>query len=39
MTENVIISEVDTLLYLVPRKGKKKTSYGKVVGAAECITL
>jgi len=39
MTDNVVISEVDSLLYVVLSKAKKHVSYGELVYTTECVTL
>jgi len=39
MTGYVVISEVDALTYVIPRKAKKHMPYSDLTGTAECITL
>jgi hypothetical protein len=38
MTGNVVISEVDALMYVVLSEAAKHAPYGKVVGTTKCIT-
>jgi len=37
MTGNVILSEVDALMYVVLSEAEKPVHYGKVVGTTKCI--
>ena len=39
MTGNVVIFEVDALMYVVLSKAEKYASYGKLIGTKECTTL
>jgi len=39
MTGNVVIPEVDVLMYVVLSKAKKHVPYGELVGTREYITL
>jgi hypothetical protein len=39
MTVNVVISEVDALMYAVLTKAEKHVPYGELVGTTEYITL
>jgi len=39
MNGNVIISDVDALMYVVLSKAEKHAPYGKLVGTRACITL
>jgi len=39
MVDNVVISEADSLMYVVLSKAKKHVSYGELVCTPECITL
>jgi hypothetical protein len=39
MTGNVVISEVDALMYVVLSNAEKLVRYGELVGTTECITL
>jgi len=39
MIGNVIIFEVDALIYVVLSKAEKHVPYGEVVGTTECIVL
>ena len=39
MTGNVVISEVDALVYVVLSKADKHVPYGELVATTECITL
>jgi hypothetical protein len=39
VTDNVVICDVDALVYVVLSKAEKHMSYGEVVGTRECITL
>jgi hypothetical protein len=36
---NVVISDVDTLMYVVISKAEKHAHYGKLVSTRACITL
>ena len=36
---NVVISEVDALVYVALSEVEKKVSFGESVGTTECITL
>ena len=36
---NVVITAVDTLMYVVLSKGKKHVRYGELVGTIEYMTL
>jgi len=38
MNDNVVLSEVHALTYVVQSKAEKHVPYGKLVGTAECIT-
>ena len=39
MSGNVVISEVDALMYVVLSKAKKHVLHGELVGTTESITL
>ena len=39
MTGNVVISDVDALMYVVPSKAEKHVPYGELVGTTECVRL
>jgi hypothetical protein len=39
MTDNVVISEVDCLEYVVLSEAEKALPYGQLVGTTECMTL
>ena len=39
MTGNVVISEVDALMYVVLSKAEKHASYEELFGTTECVTL
>ena len=39
MTGNVVISEVDAVLYVALSKAKKHMPYGEILGSRERITL
>jgi len=39
MTGNVVISEVDALMYVVLSKVEKHLSYEELFGTTECVTL
>ena len=39
MTDNVVIFEVDALMYVVLSKAEKHAFYGKLIGTKECVTL
>jgi hypothetical protein len=39
MTGNIVISEVDALVYDVLSKAENHVLYGELVGTIECITL
>jgi hypothetical protein len=39
MIDHVVISEVDTLMYVVLSKAEKHVLYGKLFGTTECVTL
>jgi hypothetical protein len=39
VTDNVVISVVDALMYVVLSKAEKHTPYGQPVGTTERITL
>jgi len=39
MTSNVVISEVDALMYFVLSKAKKHMPYEELVGTTKCVTL
>jgi hypothetical protein len=39
MTSNVVISEVDALMYVVLSEAEKHVSYRELVGTTECITF
>ena len=39
MTVNVVISEVDALMYAILTKAEKHVPYGELVGTTEYITL
>ena len=39
MTDNVVISEVDCLVYVALSKAEKHVPYGQLVGTTEYITL
>jgi len=39
MTGNVVISEVDALMYVVLSKAEKHETYEELVGTSECIRL
>lgn len=39
MTGNVIISEVNALMYVILRKAKEHVSYGELVGTKEGVML
>ena len=36
---NVVISEVNAVMYVVIRKAYKHVTYAKLVGTTECLTL
>ena len=38
MTGNVVISEVDALMYVVLSKAEKHVPYGELIGTTECTT-
>jgi len=39
VTGNVVISEIDALMYVVLSKVEKHEDYGELVGTSECIRL
>ena len=39
MTGNVVISEVDSLMYIALSEAEKHMPYGKLVGTTECLML
>jgi hypothetical protein len=39
ITGNVVISNVDALVYVVLNRAETHVPYGELVGAKECITL
>ena len=39
MTSNVVISEVDALMYVVLSEAEKHVFYMELVGTMECITF
>jgi hypothetical protein len=39
ITGNVVISEVDALMYVAIRKAEKHAPYAELVGTTECRTL
>jgi hypothetical protein len=39
MTGNVVISEVDAVMYVVLSKAEKHLPYGELLGTTECIML
>jgi len=39
MFSNVVISEVDALMYVVLSKAEQHVPYGKLVGTTECLIL
>jgi hypothetical protein len=39
MTGNVVISDVNALIYVVLSNEEKQVPYGELVGITECITL
>ena len=39
MTDNVVISEVDRLTYVVTSKEEKHVPYGELVGTTDWLTL
>jgi hypothetical protein len=39
MNDNVVISEVDAIMYVVLSKEEQHVAYGELVGTTECITL
>jgi hypothetical protein len=39
MTGNVVLSEVDALMYVVLSKAEKRVSYEELFGTNECMTL
>jgi len=39
ITDNVVISEEDALMYIVLSKERKHVPYRELVGITECITL
>jgi hypothetical protein len=39
MIGNVVISEVDCLMYVALRKTEKHVPYGELFGTTECIAL
>lgn len=38
MTDNVVVSEVHAVVYVVLRKLEKHALYGELVGTRECVT-
>jgi hypothetical protein len=39
MTGNVVIFDVDAVIYVLLSRAEKYVHYGEVVGTIECITL
>jgi hypothetical protein len=39
MTGNIVISEVDALMYVVLSKAENQVPYGGLAGIIECMTL
>jgi hypothetical protein len=39
MTGNVVISEVDAVMYVILSKAEKHVPYGELVGTTKCIML
>ena len=39
MTGNIIICEIDALMYVVLSKQETHVPYGELVGTTECVTL
>jgi hypothetical protein len=39
MTSNIVISEEDTLMYVVLSKAENHVPYGELAGTTECMTL
>lgn len=39
MIDNVVISKVDTLTYVIPCKAEKHMSYVELIGTTECVML
>ena len=39
MTGNVVISEINALMYVVLSRAEKHVPYGELVNTTECVTL